>query len=144
MKRLCFAVLPLIALCLAPLPVAAGGPLERPAGAHLYLITPHHGATVTSPVRVRFGLNGMGVAPAGIDMPNTGHHHLLVDVEALPDLSQPLPANDHVIHFGKGQTETELELSPGRHTLRLLLGDHLHRPHNQPLMSEEVVVFVAE
>lgn len=123
---------------------ATGGPTGRDDSANLYIIGLHHGEKVQNPVRIRFGLSGMGVAPAGIDSPNTGHHHLLIDVETLPDLSQPLPSNEHVRHFGKGQTETLIELSPGKHSLRLVLGDHMHRPHAQPLMSEPIVIEVVE
>src|SRR6186713_2202347 len=77
-----------------------------PAGAEVYIVSPKDGAKVKSPVTVVFGLKGMGIAPAGIKFDNTGHHHLLVDADPPDDLSQPLPANEHNIHFGKGQTET--------------------------------------
>ena len=83
---------------------------------------------MTSPVTVRFGLKGMGIAPAGIKFDNTGHHHLLVDVDPPADLGQPLPTTTHSMHFGKGQTETELELTPGKHTLQLVLGDSAAHP----------------
>lgn len=116
----------------------------RPPRAELYFVSPQANAKVTSPVTVRFGLRGMGVAPAGIDLPNTGHHHLLVDMSALPDLIQPLPATDNVRHFGKGQTETQLELAPGEHTLQLLLGDYVHRPHAAPLLSERITIYVQD
>lgn len=113
-----------------------------PPGAELYFISPADGATVTNPVTVRFGLRGMGVAPAGIAFDNTGHHHLLIDTE-LPPLDQPVPADTHHLHFGKGQTETVLTLAPGRHRLRLLLGDHLHRPHDPPVVSAVITITVA-
>ncbi len=108
---------------------------SSPEGACVYFIAPVDGQQVTAPFTAKFGLKGMAVAPAGTDKPDTGHHHLLIDVDELPDLAMPLPANDHLKHFGKGQTETELSLSPGTHTLQLLLGNHLHVPHNPPLLS---------
>lgn len=114
-----------------------------PAGARIYLIAPADGATVTSPVLVQFGLGGMGIAPAGIELEGTGHHHLLIDVDAADlDLGAPLPAGDEVRHFGKGQTEVLLDLAPGRHTLQLVLGDHLHTPHTPPVVSEKVTITV--
>lgn len=113
-----------------------------PPGAELYFITPADGATVTGPVTVRFGLRGMGVAPAGIAIDGTGHHHLLIDAE-MPALDQPIPADANHLHFGKGQTETVLTLAPGRHRLRLLLGDHLHRPHDPPVVSGVITITVA-
>jgi hypothetical protein len=113
-----------------------------PAGAQLYFIAPQNGETVAPTFAVRFGLKGMGVAPAGADLPNTGHHHILIDHPGDPDLTIPLPANEQVKHFGGGQTETELTLSPGTHTLRLVLGNHLHIPHNPPVMSETITVTV--
>ena len=106
-----------------------------------YIVSPADGATVRSPVKVVFGLRGYGVAPAGVEFPNTGHHHLLIDT-GLPNLSEPIPADDKHRHFGKGQTETVLELAPGEHTLQLLLGDHLHRPHSPPVTSPVITITV--
>lgn len=126
--------------------LAQGGNLPRspaPAGANVYIISPADGETVSSPVTIKFGLQGMGVAPAGVEMANTGHHHLLIDVTTLPPEGQPLPANDQVRHFGAGQTETTLALPPGRHTLQLVLGDHLHIPHQPPVRSERITINVA-
>lgn len=114
------------------------------SAAEAYFISPMNGAHVSSPVNVRFGLRGMGVAPAGVEMPNTGHHHLLVNADPRPDLTQPLPSSEQVRHFGKGQTETELELAPGRYTLQLVLGDHLHVPHEPPVMSGTITITVTE
>ncbi len=114
---------------------------EAPAA---YIISPSDGEHVTSPVTVKFGLKGMGVAPAGVERDNTGHHHLLVDLETLPDLDKPIPADDQHVHFGGGQTQTTVELEPGEHTLQLLLGDHLHRPHGEPVMSEKITITVSE
>lgn len=112
------------------------------AGVELYLISPQDGDTVKSPVTVRFGLKGMGVAPAGIDMIGTGHHHLMVDVETLPALDKPLPKDETHLHFGAGQTETTLTLTPGKHTLQLVLGDQLHIPHQPPVLSKKITITV--
>lgn len=112
-----------------------------PPGAEVYFISPHDGDTVSSPVTVRFGLKNMGVAPAGVNVPNTGHHHLLIDT-GLPPLNKPIPSDAHHRHFGKGQTETSLELTPGKHTLQLLLGDYAHTPHSPPVMSKQITITV--
>lgn len=124
--------------------LAQAGELRTPSppGAEVYIQSPADGATVTSPVTVRFGLKGMGVAPAGIKFENTGHHHLLIDTAVPADLSSPLPATDKLIHFGKGQTETTIELPPGRHTLQLVLGDMLHIPHDPPVISKQITITV--
>jgi Domain of unknown function (DUF4399) len=114
-----------------------------PANAEAYIIAPADGATVKSPVVVRFGLKNMGVAPAGIQVENTGHHHLFVDTALPTDLSKPIPAVENkVIHFGKGQTETALTLTPGKHTLQLLLGDYLHVPNTTPVASKVITITV--
>ena len=108
----------------------------------VYFASPKDGETVTSPVTVRFGLKGMGIAPAGVNHPNTGHHHLLVDLATLPDFNAALPVTDNIKHFGAGQTETELTLPPGKHTLQLVLGDHLHIPHEKPIVSQRITITV--
>ena len=115
----------------------------RPEGAQVYFITPHDGETVSSPVVVRFGLSKMGVAPAGVEKAGTGHHHLLIDA-ALPPMGLPIPSDDHHRHFGGGQTEAVLDLPPGRHTLQLVLADHLHIPHDPPVVSERITITVKE
>lgn len=131
----------LVAVTLMGLSVQAMA-TPAPEDARAYIITPMDGETVSSPVTVRFGLRGMGVAPAGVVQNNTGHHHLLIDVEELPDLERPIPADDQHRHFGGGQTQTTIELEPGEHTLQLLLGDHLHIPHEPPVMSEKIRIRV--
>ena len=113
-----------------------------PAGAEVYFISPKDGATVKSPVTIEFGLKGMGVAPAGVKFENTGHHHLLIDTDVPADQNVPLPTNDNVRHFGKGQTEASIELKPGKHTLQLVLGDDKHTPHNPPVMSKKITITV--
>ena len=113
-----------------------------PAGAEVYIVSPKDGAKVKGPVTVVFGLKGMGIAPAGIKFDNSGHHHLLIDTDAPTDLSLPLPADDHNVHFGKGQTETTLTLPPGKHTLQLVLADHLHTPHVPVVISKKITIVV--
>jgi|SRR5690554_2099625 len=108
----------------------------------VYFISPTDGAVVSNPITVRFGLSGMGIAPAGVEHDNTGHHHLLIDLEQTPDLSKAIPADQQHLHFGGGQTETTLDLPAGEHTLQLLLGDYLHRPHNTPVMSQKITITV--
>jgi hypothetical protein len=112
-----------------------------PAGAMEYFIAPQNGAKVTSPFTVRFGLKGMGVAPAGVTNANTGHHHLLIDADLPPD-NLPIPNDDKHRHFGAGQTEVELTLPPGQHTLQLVLGDANHVPHQPPVHSEKITITV--
>ena len=106
--------------------------------AEVYFVSPSDGDEVSSPVEIVFGLRGIGVAPAGINFPNTGHHHLLVDLDALPNLNESIPAAENHIHFGKGQTQTLLALDPGEHTLQLLFGDWMHVPHAEPIFSEKI------
>ena len=117
---------------------------ESPPGAKAYIISPKDGEVVGKTFTVRFGLMNMGVAPAGIKLPNTGHHHLLIDLENLPDMEKPLTFSERVRHFGGGQTETEITLAPGKHTLRLLLGNYLHIPHKPPVLSEKITVTVRD
>ena len=133
----------LATLTLMTLPALAAGPLSHaPTTANLYIITPKDGATVPENFTVRFGLSGMGIAPAGIDKEGTGHHHLLIDVDELPSLTEPLPATAHIKHFGGGQTETTINLPPGEHTLQLLLGNYTHVPHDNPVLSQAIQVTV--
>jgi hypothetical protein len=124
----------------------AGFALATPSapGAKVYFIDLKSGDTVKSPVLVRFGLSGMGVSPAGVEnQPNTGHHHLLVDATLDGDaLKNPIPSDEHHLHFGKGQTEATVRLSPGSHTLQLVLGDWQHVPHEPPVMSERITITV--
>ena len=112
-----------------------------PDTARAYIVWPADRAVVSNPFTVIFGLTDMGVAPAGVDRLDTGHHHLLIDAE-LPYLDEPIPANDNYIHFGGGQTEVRLELPPGEHTLQLLMGDMNHVPHDPPVMSRPHTITV--
>jgi hypothetical protein len=112
-----------------------------PEGAAVYFIEPTDGATVTSPLTVKFGLTGMGVAPAGIDKENTGHHHLLIDNPEVSDTT-PLPTTEQIVHFGGGQTETVVSLPPGEHQLQLVLGNYLHIPHSPPVKSQVITITV--
>jgi hypothetical protein len=111
-----------------------------PEGAKVYIISPKDGETVPQTFKVQFGLSGMGVAPAGADLPKTGHHHLLIDVAELPPLDRPL--GPEIKHFGGGQTETEITLEPGEHTLQLMLGDKSHIPFDPPIISEKITIKV--
>jgi hypothetical protein len=113
------------------------------ANAEVYIISPQNGAAVHGPVTVRFGLKGMGVAPAGVKFENTGHHHLLIDTDSSElKLDAPLPATDKIVHFGKGQTETTLTLAPGKHTLELLFADYAHMSFDPPLHSKKITITV--
>lgn len=112
-----------------------------PEGAEVYFIEPTDGASVPTTFTVKFGLRNMGVAPAGTQKAATGHHHLLVD-RGLPPLDQPMGGD--IMHFGGGQTETEVTLEPGEHTLQLLVGDMNHVPHDPPVHSEQITVTVVE
>lgn len=130
-------------LAFAAVPVLAGE-TPAPEGAAAYIISPTDGARVTGPVHVVFGLRGIGVAPAGVEKPKTGHHHLLIDTP-LPSgeaLGEPIPSDENHRHFGGGQTETTVELAPGKHTLQLLLADHNHIPHAVPVVSEQITIWV--
>ncbi|MEM8815615.1 MAG: DUF4399 domain-containing protein [Pseudomonadota bacterium] len=136
-------------------PAAAAEPAEKPAdkpaamprsasaeGARVFFITPADGDTVESPVSIEFGIEGMAVVPAGNPQEHSGHHHLIINAE-LPQADMPIPANDNYIHFGDGSTSTTVELPPGEHTLQLLLGDHIHIPHDPPVTSEVITITVA-
>ena len=114
---------------------------ESISGASVFFITPEDGATVTNPINIEFGSNGMSVVPAGVDEPHSGHHHLLIDTQ-LPRLDQPIPADANHIHFGDGSTSTQITLEPGEHTLLLLLGDHLHVPHDPAVTSATITITV--
>lgn len=122
----------------------ASAQVEAPKAAtpRTYIVSPIDGATVPTTFKVVFGLDGLGVAPAGTVREGTGHHHLLIDLEELPDMTRPLPATDKIVHFGGGQTETEVTLSPGTHTLQLLLGDYAHIPLGESMLSSKITVTV--
>jgi len=111
-----------------------------PENASVYIISPQDGATVGETFTIKFGLQGMGVSPAGFDKKNTGHHHLLVDGKKLPVLDKPM--GGEVKHFGGGQTQTEVTLTKGKHTLQLILGDHKHMPHSPAVVSKKITVTV--
>ncbi len=113
-----------------------------PDGADVFIMEPGDGATVSSPVTVKFGITNMTVAKAGDNQANSGHHHLLINLETLPPMDAPLPATDQIIHFGGAQTETVIELEPGQHSLQLLLGNYLHIPHDKPVLSKKITINV--
>ena len=133
----------LLLALLISLPAAALGQTPAPPNASVYFISPKDGDTVGSPFKVQFGLSGIGVAPAGVEKPNTGHHHLIVDTTlSQEELKQPIPSDSKHLHFGGGQTETMLTLPRGQHTLQLVLGDWTHIPFNPPIMSPVITVTV--
>jgi hypothetical protein len=133
-------ILPVIWLAFYAPQINAGTP--APDGAELYIITPANGEQISGPVTVRFGLRGMGVAPAGVDREKTGHHHLLIDVAEMPAMDKPLPSDGNYRHFGGGQTEVTLDLPKGTHTLQMVLGDKDHIPFDPPIVSEKITVTV--
>jgi len=141
-KNYLFNILSFLLSVFFLMPLSAVEKSSSPDKAMLYIISPQDGDTVSSPVKVIFGLNGMGVAPAGIKMKNTGHHHLLIDLNHLPDINLPIPSDEHHRHFGKGQTEALIELDKGEHTLQLILGDHLHIPHEPAIISKKIRIKV--
>jgi hypothetical protein len=111
------------------------------SGASVFFITPSDGETLTNPISIEFGVSGMDVVKAGDDQPNSGHHHLLIDT-GLPELGLPIPADEHHVHFGDGSTATSITLTPGEHSLQMLLGDYLHIPHNPVLTSAQITITV--
>ena len=128
---------------LSTIAVARAGETPAPANAKVYFINLKNGDAVTSPVTVRFGLSGMGIAPAGTQVADTGYHHLIIDDKIEGDaLNEAIPMDEHHLHFGKGQTEASVNLPKGTHTLQLVLGDWSHVPHKQPVMSERITVNV--
>jgi hypothetical protein len=139
MSRLLLA----LGVCLIAATAFAADRMAAPAGAEVYFIAPQNGAKLHSPVTIKFGLKGMGIAPAGIKFDNTGHHHLLIDTDVSElKLDAPMPATDKIVHFGKGQTETTLTLTPGKHTLQLIFADYLHQSFDPPLTSKKITITV--
>src|SRR5215469_9183052 len=118
--------------------------LPTPKDASLYIISPKDGATVSGPFWCIFGLRGMGISHAGDQFPNSGHHHLLMDVDEPLNPSEPIPQDKKHLHYGAGQTEALIELSPGQHTLQLVLGDAKHFPFNPPLVSKKITITIKE
>lgn len=137
---------------LLPLSLAASelaGSLDDPENppdcpAQVSFLELRDGDVVPTTFKVQFVVTGMDIAPAGVNKQNTGHHHILIDLDVLPPLDQPLPKTNQIVHFGGGETSTELTLEPGEHTLQLILGDHMHVPHNPPAMSPRITIFVEE
>ena len=152
MKKFQITAIILFSLALALPLTAADKAIKRKAsakGAKVYIISPKGNRPLKNgKVRVVFGLSGMGVCPAtlagpdGKPLPNTGHHHLLLDAKDMPPMNAPLAASDTLLHYGGGQTETVLNLKPGTHTLQLVFADWLHIPHDPPLISKKVTVTV--
>ncbi len=131
-------------LLLAPLPASTEETMPRtpsPEGARVYILTPADNTHHTSPVTIRFGLSVMGIAPAGVEYTDTGHHHLLIN-RKIPPLDEAMPTEKGLKHFGKGQTETILDLAPGTYTLQLILGDQFHIPHEPAVISDRITIMV--
>ena len=133
-----------VLVCMASAVSAQVPKTKSVEGTTVYFISPKNGDTVGQTFTVQFGLKGMGIAPAGVKFENSGHHHLLIDTDVPADANAPLPTTDQVKHFGKGQTETSLELAPGKHTLQLVLGDQNHTPHNPPVVSKKITITVTK
>lgn len=135
-------LLTIIVILFSPIASAQVKSQPAPEGAEVYFITPKDGDVIEGDVVVKFGLKGLGVAPAGTKNEKTGHHHLLINMEKLPPVDQSMPATDNIKHFGGGQTETTISLPKGKHTLQLLVGDYLHVPHNPQIASEKITITV--
>ena len=133
-----------LVLAAIAMPLAAHAQTPAPSDAVVYIISPRDGQRVKSPFTVQFGLRGMGVTRAGDATANMGHHHLLIDVEEPVNPKEPLPNNRKHLHFGAGQTETQLDLPPGKHSLQLVLGDTEHRPFNPIIASAKTSVTVID
>lgn len=140
-KKSLASILSLLVLLLVSVATAH----SPPKGAKVYFIGLDDGAVVKSPVKVQFGIQGFGITPAGTTgkrRHTAGHHHLLIDVKQLPDMDEPIPRDSRHIHFDQGETETQLDLPPGKHTLQLLLGDEQHEPQDPALFSEKITITV--
>jgi hypothetical protein len=142
MKLKLFLPALLVAACIGATAQAELPRTPSPADASVAIVRPHDGEVVTSPFKVVFAVHGMTLAPAGGTEPNSGHHHLLIDVPVPTDQGTPLPADSQHLHFGKAQTETEVTLAPGQHTLQLILGDANHIPHEPPVISKQISITV--
>ena len=152
MRNFCYSILTIASIAaIAPASAqqseapktADAAPSNAPAGAYSYFVNLKNGDTVTSPFKVEFGLTGMGVAPAGVEKPNTGHHHLIIDAQLSADeLKAPIVSDAKHVHYGGGQTEAMVTLPPGQHSLQLVLGDWSHVPHVPPVMSTPITVTV--
>jgi len=141
-KRAFFSILFALLFLITPNAIADTQISHAPPEAQAYIVEPANGSTLPTTFTVKFGLSGMNLAPAGTEQKNTGHHHLLIDQSELPNLQASLPSTERVRHFGKAQTQTKLTLSPGEHTLRLVLGDYAHIPHDNPVISEPIKITV--
>ena len=143
MTRLMMTTLAVLALPAAAMAQHDHGRTEATPDTRVYFVTPADGETVANPVTFRFGLSGMGIAPADVEWPNTGHHHMFINTDpAEMAMDETLPATENILHFGGGQTEVTLDLPAGTHTFWLLLGDHNHVPHDPPVMSEPITVTI--
>ncbi len=142
-----FIAMSLVAVCAAASaqpgmkPISALHP-KAPAGAKVFIVSPKDGATVGQDVTVKFGASGITVVPTTHMAADTGHHHLLIDVDKLPPIDEPIPKDAHHLHFGKGQTEARIHLSPGDHTLQLDFANYAHMQFNPRIVSRKITIHV--
>lgn len=122
--------------------VLATAATPAPKGAEVFIVSPEDGATVPQAFTVKFGVKDIALAPAGDVTKNTGHHHLLIDVDQLPAAGAPIPTDANHMHFGKAQTQADIKLAPGKHTLQLILGDSGHMPFDPSIVSKKITVNV--
>ena len=117
---------------------------ESKENSRVFFIQPHNNAILQNPIEIKFGLENMNLVSAGVDEPFSGHHHLLINVDQIPNLNLPIPADSNHLHFGGGQSNTTLELPPGKYTLQLLFADHHHIPHSPPIISDKISITITE
>ena len=138
--KIIYLIAALASVALSPLSFATEKPTT--SAPKVFIIEPVNGATVPTTFTVKFGASGVEIAPAGNNKPNSGHHHLLIDTDTLPDFHSPMPTTSTLLHFGKAQTETQVTLTPGKHTLQLVLGNYTHVPGEHPVVSEKITINV--
>lgn len=142
MKQLSILLAIAVFMCTPAMAQTAELSTDVAADAQVWIESPGDGQVVSSPVAIVFGSKNVSISPAGIEQSNSGHHHLMIDMDELPGMNMPLPGSAQLIHFGKGQTSTSLSLAPGVHSLQLLLGNHIHVPHTRPVLSEKITIVV--
>ena len=137
--RLCLILM----ISLVPAIASAKG-TKSPKDAKVYFISPSDGETVSGAFWCRFGLRNMGVTHAGDDFAGSGHHHLLIDVDETMEAGHQIPRDKKHIHYAAGETEARIELSPGKHTLQLVVGDAKHLNFDPPVVSEKIMITVGK
>lgn len=142
MKQLSILLAIAVFMCTPAMAQTAELSTDVAADAQVWIESPGDGQVVSSPVAIVFGSKNVSISPAGIEQSNSGHHHLMIDMDELPAMNMPLPGSAQLIHFGKGQSSTSLSLEPGVHSLQLVLGNHIHVPHTRPVLSEKITIVV--